>query len=200
MDAGKRVPPGRRGTDIEVETTIGALIAALDGDLEIRAEATDVTRLLDRCLLVDARAGVVTLGKGLTVFRPAMTMRRRRGQPSLHQGDYEPLAIHYDEQIARSTSWRSMQGEGWRLMPDAWRSPPTTSPWKRRVSQRVAAAADRTPSTSRSRRRHGAQSSRLSETRSNSGSSPTTACSRTCWCSPAPARARRAFWCTASPI
>jgi ATP-dependent DNA helicase RecQ len=113
------VPTGRRGADIEVETTIGALVAALDADLEVRAEATFVTRLLDRCLLWMHELEVLSLGKGLTVFRPAMTIRVASDNRRFTQGDYEPLAIHYDEQVRQIHIMSDYAKRGLGLMPDA---------------------------------------------------------------------------------
>jgi ATP-dependent DNA helicase RecQ len=114
-----RVPTGRRGADIEVETTIGALVAALDADLEVRAEATFITRLLDRCLLWMHELEVLSLGKGLTVFRPAMAIRVASDNRRFTQGDYEPLAIHYDEQVRQIHIMSDYARRGLGLMPDA---------------------------------------------------------------------------------
>jgi ATP-dependent DNA helicase RecQ len=90
--------PGARGNDIQIETTFGALNAALAGDLEIRSHVRDVTRLLDRALLWLHEQEVVTLGKGLTIFRPAMTVQLEPGTRQFTQSDFEPLGMHYDEQ------------------------------------------------------------------------------------------------------
>ena len=86
-----------RGNDIQVETTLGALTAALAGDLEIAPHVKDVTRLLDRALLWLHEQEVLTLGKGLTVFRPAITVKLEPGRRKFTQADYEPLRMHYDE-------------------------------------------------------------------------------------------------------
>ena len=90
--------PGARGNDIQVETTFGALNAALAGDLEIRPHVRDITKLLDRALLWLHEQEVVTLGKGLTIFRPAMTVKLEPGTRQFTQSDFEPLRMHYDEQ------------------------------------------------------------------------------------------------------
>lgn len=45
------LPSGTRGTDILVETTLGKLMAALERDLLLKAEAKDPAKLLDRALL-----------------------------------------------------------------------------------------------------------------------------------------------------
>jgi hypothetical protein len=49
------VAKGTRGKDIQVETTLGAMLDALNGDALLRAEVKDMTRLMDRALLVAAR-------------------------------------------------------------------------------------------------------------------------------------------------
>lgn len=94
-----RAPSGGRGKDIQVETTLGGMTGALDGDLEIRGAARDVSKLLDRCLLWMHELGIVTLGKGLTVFRPAMTIRLGSDPRRFTKTDYRPLEIHYEERI-----------------------------------------------------------------------------------------------------
>jgi ATP-dependent DNA helicase RecQ len=90
--------PGARGNDVQVETTFGALNAALAGDLEIRPNVRDIPKLLDRALLWLHEQEVVTLGKGLTIFRPAITVRLEPGTRQFTQSDFEPLRMHYDEQ------------------------------------------------------------------------------------------------------
>lgn len=45
---------------------------------------------------------VVTLGKGLTVFRPAMTLYLRRGSTQFTQKDYAPLEEHYEEKTLQT--------------------------------------------------------------------------------------------------
>ena len=86
-----------RGNDIQVETTLGALTSALAGDLEILPHVRDVTKLLDRSLLWLHEQEVLTLGKGLAVFRPAITVKLEPGRRKFTQADYEPLRMHYDE-------------------------------------------------------------------------------------------------------
>jgi ATP-dependent DNA helicase RecQ len=45
-----KVSKGTRGKDIQVETTLGAMLDALNGDALLRAEVKDMTRLMDRAL------------------------------------------------------------------------------------------------------------------------------------------------------
>lgn len=95
-------PTKARGTDIQVETTLGDLMAALSSDLELCNAVSDPTRLLDRALLWLHEQEAVTLGKGLTVFRPAMTIELEPGRREFTLSDFEPLKIHYDEQTLQT--------------------------------------------------------------------------------------------------
>ena len=99
----QRVAPKRaRGKDVQVETTLGALMSALRSDLELGSAVTDQTRLLDRALLWLHEQGVITLGKGLTIFRPAMTIQLESGTRAFTKSDFEPLNLHYEEQILQT--------------------------------------------------------------------------------------------------
>jgi ATP-dependent DNA helicase RecQ len=91
---------GARGSDLLASTTLGKLLAAINDDLALRAQLRDPRRLLDRALLWLHEQEVLRLGKGLTVFRPAMTIRlaaeRRR---RFTQADFEPLKQHYAQLV-----------------------------------------------------------------------------------------------------
>ncbi|WP_246249312.1 RecQ family ATP-dependent DNA helicase [Chelativorans alearense] len=89
---------GARGNDIQVEATLGALTGALSGDLEIRAHVQHLSKLLNRSLLWLHEQEVLILGRGLTVFRPAITVKLEPGSRSFNRPDFEPLRMHYDEQ------------------------------------------------------------------------------------------------------
>lgn len=91
-------PLNSKGKDIQVETTLGALLAALNTDLEIGKQIKEPSRLLDRALLWLHEQEVITLGKGLTVFRPAITVHLEPGNRQFTKADFEPLQLHYDEQ------------------------------------------------------------------------------------------------------
>ena len=73
------LPQGLRGTDLLAETTLGKLLAALEGDLVLKAQAKDLAKLLDRALLWLHEQEVIRLNKGLAVFRPAMTISLQAG-------------------------------------------------------------------------------------------------------------------------
>ena len=89
---------GARGNDIQVEATLGGLTAALADDLEIRSQVRDVSKLLSRALLWLHEQEVLVLGRGLTVFRPAITVKLEPGTRRFNRPDFEPLKMHYDEQ------------------------------------------------------------------------------------------------------
>ena len=79
-----RVPEGVRGVDLLVETTYGALEKAIKSDLVLRSELKNqkTQPLVDRSLLWMHEQEVITLNRGLTVFRPAMKLKvTRDGKP-----------------------------------------------------------------------------------------------------------------------
>ncbi|MFV0384523.1 RecQ family ATP-dependent DNA helicase [Paracoccus sp. (in: a-proteobacteria)] len=97
-----KVAKGRRGKDIQVETTMGDLLASLTGDAFLRGAARDTNKLMERALLWLHEQEVVTLGKGLTVFRPAMTLYLRPGSKPFTVEHFAPLEEHYTEQTVQT--------------------------------------------------------------------------------------------------
>jgi ATP-dependent DNA helicase RecQ len=89
------------GADLLVEFSVEDLLAALNQDIHIRSELTDPLAAVERGLNFLHEQRIITLQKGLAVFRQAMTIRvlpeaqRRR----YSKGDYEPLSQHYSERI-----------------------------------------------------------------------------------------------------
>jgi ATP-dependent DNA helicase RecQ len=90
-----------RGTDLLAETTLGALRAALDGDMVLKSAVNDTSRLLDRALLWLHEQEALRLNKGLAVFRSAMTLRLEPEKRRFQKADYEPLELHYGEQVGQ---------------------------------------------------------------------------------------------------
>ena len=95
------LPPGIRGTDLLAETTMGRLLEAITSNLVLESQVRNPQKLLDRALMWLHELDIIRLNKGLTVFRPAMTVRinqeeRRRGFTKM---DFELLALHYREQV-----------------------------------------------------------------------------------------------------
>ncbi len=97
-----KVPKGKTGTDLQVETTMGDLLAALNGDAFIRDAVKNMNKLMERALLWLHEQEVVTLGKGLTVFRPAMTVHLSPGKDRFTQQNFKPLEEHYREQTIQT--------------------------------------------------------------------------------------------------
>ena len=114
-------PSNSRGKDIQVETTLGELMGSLAGDLEIAQVVTHLSKLLDRCLLWLHEQGVLTLGKGLTIFRPAITVHLEPGSRRFTNADFEPLQVHYDEQTLQIHIMSTYAQNGLSSMRDALR-------------------------------------------------------------------------------
>ena len=94
----EQLPPGARGADLLVETTLGKLLSAIESDLMLRSRARDPRKLLDRALLWLHEQEVIRLNKGLAVFRPAMTIRLENTRRRFARTDFAPLELHYEEQ------------------------------------------------------------------------------------------------------
>lgn len=116
-----RLEPGKKGNDLQVDTTLGLLSSAFDMDIQIRAGAKDLAKLLDRCLLWMHEQNVITLGKGLSVFRPAMTIQLSLQQRRFTASDFEPLRVHYDEQIRQIHIMAEYAQKGLSSLPEALR-------------------------------------------------------------------------------
>jgi ATP-dependent DNA helicase RecQ len=122
LTALQRLAPERaRGKDIQVETTLGALMSALNSDLELSSAITDPTKLLDRALLWLHEQGIVTLGKGLTIFRPAMTIHLEPGTRPFTEANFEPLKLHYQEQVLQTHIMSEYAERGLSSVRDALR-------------------------------------------------------------------------------
>lgn len=93
------VPGGKRGTDLLAETTLGNLLDVLNSDMALKAEIHDPQKLLEFALLWLHEQEIIRLNRGLAVFRPAMTIKLGQDRRGFFKADYEPLKIHYDEQV-----------------------------------------------------------------------------------------------------
>ena len=98
-----KVPAGVRGVDLLVETTYGALEQAIKSDLALRSELKNrkTQPLVDRALLWMHEQEVITLNRGLTVFRPAMTLKVTRDGKPFTLADFRPLKEHYSQKTAQ---------------------------------------------------------------------------------------------------
>lgn len=114
--------PGRaRGTDLLAETTLGDLMAALEADLILKADVRNPAKLLERGLLWLHEQEVLRLGKGLAVFRAAMTIRLGKEKRGYYKADFESLRLHYEEQVAQIHVMAGYAQRGLESMGDALR-------------------------------------------------------------------------------
>lgn len=116
-----KVPKGTRGKDIQVQTTMGEVLAALNGDVLLRADVKDMTRLMDRALLWLHDGQVVTLGKGLTLFRSAMTVHLNPKGGRFTEQHFIPLEEHYTEQTIQTHVMAAYAERGMAAMEQAQR-------------------------------------------------------------------------------
>ena len=93
------LPQGARGADLLVETTMGQLTGALNAQPMLGAGIRNIEKLLHQALLWLHDQDVIRLNKGLTILRPAMTIRLEAGRRRFQKSDYTPLQMHYDEQV-----------------------------------------------------------------------------------------------------
>ena len=98
-----KVPAGVRGVDHLVETTYGELERAVKEDMVLTAELKqhNTQALVDRALLWMHEQEVLTLNRGLTVFRSAMTLKVTRDGRTFRIADFNPLRQHYAEKTAQ---------------------------------------------------------------------------------------------------
>lgn len=116
------LPSGARGADLLAETTMGNLMAALNGDLELKLLVKDPQKLIERALLWLHEQNVIRLNKGLAVFRPAMTIRLDSDwKKQFGQSDFAPLKLHYEEQVLQIHVMKEYVQRGLERMADALR-------------------------------------------------------------------------------
>lgn len=117
-----KVTKGARGKDIQVETTIGDLLGVLSGDALIRSSGVrDMSKLMERALLWLHEQEVASLGKGLTIFRQAMTVHLNPAGGKFTQKDFAPLDEHYGEQTAQTHVMAAYAERGLVAMDEAVR-------------------------------------------------------------------------------
>ena len=115
------LPPGARGTDLLAETTLGKLLEAVSSDMTLMSEIKDPGKLTDRALLWLHEQEVIQLNRGLTVFRPAMTISLRPERRGFAQADFGALKLHYDEQVLQIHVMAEYVQQGLQAMADALR-------------------------------------------------------------------------------
>ncbi len=87
--------------DLLVDFSAEDLLAALQQDLVASAEVKDPLAAVERALNFLHELKIITLQKGLAVFRSAMTIEvlpEAKGR-KYNKGDFEPLSQHYSERI-----------------------------------------------------------------------------------------------------
>ncbi len=115
-----KLPSDARGADLLVETTIGQLTDSLNFS-QFLDSSTNVDRLLQQALLWLHDQEVIRLNRGMSVFRPAMTIRLEAGGNRFQQSDFEPLQIHYDEQTIQIHIMTEYAEKGLQSIADAVR-------------------------------------------------------------------------------
>ena len=115
-----RLPQGARGVDLLAETTMGNLLEAMRSDMMLR-QASNPARLMERALLWLHEQEVIRLNKGLTVFRPAMTIRLADDRRGFTASDFAPLGAHYDAQTVQVHIMNRYAQSGLESMTDAVR-------------------------------------------------------------------------------
>ena len=116
-----RLPQGTRGTDLLAETTLGNLMTSITTDVRINREVRNPGRLMDRSLLWLHEQEIIRLNRGLTVFRPAMTIKLMPERRGFAQSDFASLKLHYDEQVLQIHVMAEYVQRGLRAMADAIR-------------------------------------------------------------------------------
>ncbi|MBC6403143.1 MAG: RecQ family ATP-dependent DNA helicase [Hyphomonadaceae bacterium] len=113
------VSKGIRGKDIPVETTLGHLLAAITGDAALRNAVKDPNKLLERALLWLHEQQVITLGRGLLIFRPAMTLHLNPKGGRFTIQNFTPLDEHYTEQTIQTHVMAAYAEKGLKRIDDA---------------------------------------------------------------------------------
>ena len=116
------LPPGSRGTDLLVETTLGKLTQAIESDPNLKSRIRNPSKLLECALLWLHDQEVIRLNKGLAVFRPAMTIQlAQQNRRGFTKADFEPLALHYKGQVLQIHVMAEFAKRGLEAMGEALR-------------------------------------------------------------------------------
>ena len=114
------LPRGARGVDLLADTTMGKMLDAIRTDVTLRSTRNPV-RLMERALMWLHEQEVIRLNRGLTVFRPAMTIRLANDRRQFTASDFAPLNMHYDEQTIQVHIMDRYAQAGLESMADALR-------------------------------------------------------------------------------
>ena len=99
---------------------MGKMRDAIRTDVALRSTRNAV-RLMERALLWLHEQEVIRLNRGLTVFRPAMTIRLAKERRQFTASDFAPLNMHYDEQTIQVHIMDRYAQTGLESMADALR-------------------------------------------------------------------------------
>ncbi len=114
------LPDRSRGMDLLAATTLGELLQAIKSDLALKTRVRNPEKLLDRALLWLHDMEVLRLNRGLVVFRPAMTIRLRKGnRKSFTNADFQPLMLHYARQVLQIHVMEEFAERGLQQMGEA---------------------------------------------------------------------------------
>ena len=113
------LPQGSKGADLLAETTLGKLLSFIEGDMFLKSEVKDPSKLLDRALMWMHELEVIRLNKGLAVFRPAMTIHLGQEKRGFAKSDFAPLKMHYDEQVIQIHVMAEYAQRGLEAMTDS---------------------------------------------------------------------------------
>ncbi|MCG8626676.1 MAG: UvrD-helicase domain-containing protein, partial [Proteobacteria bacterium] len=117
-----RLPERSRGTDLLAATTLGKLLQTIKSDLALKTRVRNPDKLLERALLWLHDMEVLRLNKGLVVFRPAMTIRLRKGNRKIFtKADFQPLTLHYERQVLQIHVMEEFAERGLKKMGEAQR-------------------------------------------------------------------------------
>ena len=95
------VPKEQSGTDLLAETTMGGLVDLVRSVPELSGPGRNPARLTQRALLWMHEQEIIRLHRGLSVLRPAMTIRLARGNSKFTHKNFSQLKLHYDEQVCQ---------------------------------------------------------------------------------------------------
>ncbi len=120
-----KLTPGSRGNDLLVSTTLGDLQKAVDEAIKVdptlRAGTKDARRLMERALMWLHEQEVVRLNRGLTVFRPAMTISLEPVTRGFRQTDFTELDDHYGRTVRQIHVMAEFAEQGLTKVADALR-------------------------------------------------------------------------------
>ncbi len=114
-----KIPNSEVGTDLLGVTTLGQLAGELTSDLMLSPQIPDVDRAVERALIWLHELNIVRLNRGLTVYRPAMTIRLNDETRPFASHDFAPLAIHYSEKTLQIHVMAEYATVGSKTMTDA---------------------------------------------------------------------------------